>query len=486
MGRVLYDNKRLIPAPLVSIQKNGERTSDGQLIGKKYSISLRGSLIAWKGSPSSSGTWYDQSGYPADEIIGNDSRLGAVLRKQEALRELFSADGRTLEIQSMDGTQPLKCNPRIISIDVSEGIWYDRADYTINCEADKLYPEDDSTDGLPHIADFSESWNIDSNEGQLENYNGDKTYSLRHSISARGKRFYDETGSLVKEAWEQARDYVVPRLGFDSQIALSSGVNYLPSYFNGFNLVRSEDIDKTGGGYSVSETWILSSGNAVENYNIQVEDNLSSPYKTVTIDGEITGFEDRDSDMSITSSKWDNAQAKFVAISGMAHTRAQLFSGLNLNPIPLVYSRGNSPFNGNIRYSYQYDTRPMRLIDGARSESITISDNGRGDIFAALFCIGRAAGPVLQYLGASSEATRNLSMELVVTPENYTDTSVSTLQNLLRNPRQNPTYSGAIENMIYAANPKNNGYTTSLKSQPQETWDFLNGRYTYNVTWTYE
>jgi hypothetical protein len=486
MGKVIYDGKRLIPAPFLSIQKNGERKGDGELIGKKYSISLRGTLVAFKGSPTSSGTWYDQSGYPADETIGSDSRLGALLRKQEALRELFSVDGRTLEVQSMDGTQPFKCNPRILSIDVNEGIWYDRVEYTINMEADKVYPEDDSTDGLPYISDFSESWNIDTNENQLENYDGTQTYTLRHSISARGKRFYDETGTLSKPAWEQAKSYIVPRLGFDSQILLSSGVINLPSYYRGYNLVRSEDIDEAGGGYSVSESWVISSGNAVETFNIKKEVQLESPYTTVTIDGEVMGFEDREDDMSIASSKWTNAQAKYASISGLAHTRAQNFTGLQLNINPLTFSQGLNPYNGTISYGVTYNNRPMNLIEGAKTEVISINDSRRGDVFASVFCIGRDEGPILQYMGASTEATRSLNIECIVPVENFSDRSVATIQSLIRSPRENPAYSSTIENLIYAVNPKNNGFTLSYKSSPQESWNFLTGQYSYNITWTYE
>lgn len=488
MSHVMYNGKRMIPAPFVSIQKTFDRAGDTQKIGKTYNIVLRGSLVAFKGSPMSDKTWYTGSDYPPDETVGDTSRLASLLRKQEALRTLFSTDGLTLEIQSMDGSQPLKCNPRIINIEIADGTWYDRVEYTITVEADKLYPEtDSSTDNLDYISDFSENWAIETNEDQYESYGLGRTYRLSHSINAKGKRFYDETGTLTKEAWEQARDFVQPRLGFDSQIMLSSGVNYLPSYYNGFNLIRSEDIDKIGGGYSVSENWVLASGKATESFSINMENSLDNPYKSVTIDGDIVGFEERNSDMSLSSTKWDNALAKFVAVSGLAHSRAQTFSGLNLNVIPLSFTQGRNPITGTISYGIQYNTRPMRLIDGAISESVTISNSNRGDVFAAIFCIGREAGPILQYLGASTEATRSLNIEVVISPTVYTDTSLSTLKSLMNTtPRTNPLYSGAIANLIDAANPIFNGFTTSLRSAPQESWDFLTGRYSYNVTWTYE
>ena len=43
--------------------------------------------------------------------------LKAILRKQEAIRILFSEDGHNFEIQPWDGGPSSKCNPRIQSIE---------------------------------------------------------------------------------------------------------------------------------------------------------------------------------------------------------------------------------------------------------------------------------------------------------------------------------------------------------------------------------
>lgn len=486
---VTYNSKKIIPAPFVGITKNENRAGDGSLVGKTYQLTVRGTLLAFKGSPSSSGTFWTISGYPTDETVVADSRLTSILRKQEALRQLFSEDGKSFEIQALDGAQPLKCNPRVVSVDVAEGVWYDRCDYTIQLEADKIYPEIDASldSSNIYIESASESWSIETNEDNLETYNGSRTYSLRHNISAKGKRFYETTGLLSKNAWEQARDYVIPRLGFDATIALSSGVNNLPSYYNGINLVRSEEIDELDGSYSVSENWILASGLATEHFSIRIDNSLESPYQTVSLEGEIQGFEQRDSSMNIVSSKWDNALSKFTYASGVAHNRAQTFSGLSLNVLPLTFNQGRNPITGNINYQIDYNDRPSRLIPGAKSEVVSINDNNRGDVFAAIFCIGRSAGPILQDMGATTEASRTLNIELLISPPTYSNNNISTIKTLInQNPRLDPSYSGAIDNIIVAANPINNGFTTSLRSSPQESWDFLNGRYSYNVTWTYE
>ena len=83
-----------------------------------------------------------------------------------------------------------------------------------------------------------------------------------------------------------------------------------------------------------------------------------------------TGLEQRDANMAITTSKYDNALTRFSYASGVALDRAQSYSGLTLNIIPLTSVIGRNPIAGTITYNYEYDNRPRRLILGAKSEAI--------------------------------------------------------------------------------------------------------------------
>lgn len=482
----MYDSKRLIPAPFVSIEKQYTKTNDGTIIGKIFQITIIGTLVAYMGSPSSTGTWHTSGGYPDDEAIDSNSRLAALLRKQEALRELFSNEGLQFEVQSLDGSQPMKCNPRQISISIPDGQWFDRCEYTITMECDELYPEQED-DFSYYISDANESWQLETNEDQPEGIGKPRTYRLTHNVSAVGKRFYDDTGSLVKPAWQQARDFVLARLGFDSTIALSSGVNNLPSYYGGYNHVRSQDIDELGGGFSVSETWILSSGTALEDFTVETNSNINETNVGVTIQGLITGLEERNASLSLTTSKYDNALTKFTQASGLALTRAQSYSGYTLNITPTVSTIGRNPIAGTIQYSFQYDDRPSSIISGAKSEVIAINDSFGGESFASIFVLGRANGPVLQDLGTKPAATRSLNIECVMPRPSFGSFTTSEIRTALNNnPRLSAASSGTFFKIIEAANPQNNGYTTVFESPTQENWEPLNGRYSYNKTWTYE
>lgn len=492
MARVLYDGKRLIPAPLVSISKSFQKSGDGEIIGTTFSLTLTGTIVAYMGSPDSTGTFWEASDYPPDEDIAADSHLGSIQRKQEAIRWLFRQEGKQFEIQSSIVDDPVRCNPRIIDINFQDGIWFDRCDYTISLECDQLvggpFAEEDAF--AQYLSDVSEDWSIDTNEEHAEDLNIPKTYSVSHTISANGKRFYDSTGALVKEPWLYAKEYVQSRVGYDANL-LASGIHNLPSYYSGLNHARNESINKKAGSYSLTETWLVASGLATEVFSVSTTDALDSPYANVSIEGTVTGYDQRDSNLNLITSKWSNAEDKFASIQNLTFIRAQQFSGLTLNIDPVNETIGRNPIQGTINYSYEYNTRPITLISGVRSEVISIQDNLGGQLHAEVFVLGRASrgyGPVLQDLQAKPANKRSLNIELVLDPIARGDRSFTTIKNLFNNlkPSVNPLYSGSILNVIAAANPINNGFTTVFQEQPQETWDITEFRYSYSTVWTFE
>lgn len=494
MGRVLYDSKRLIPAPLATINKNYRRLGNGEVIGKTFTIVLQGDLVAWKGSPSSSGTFHTIGGYPPDENISHDSRLGSILRKQEALRDLFSSDGRSFEIQSLDATQPMKCNPRVVSVDFAQGVWHDICPYTVTLECDEMYPmeEDDLPYPSAYLLDASETWSIDTDETP-ENVDISRTYRITHSVNAVGKRFFDDNGSLVKEPWQHARDYAHTKLGFNSVIALSSGVNNLPSYYAGYNHIRSENIDIGGGAYSLTEAWILASGNCIEDFTISTTEGINTGLTSVNINGSIQGLETRNTNFQITSSKYSAASARFTIASGLSLTRAQTYSGKTLNIEPVSTTYAVNPVAGTINYTFEYDDRPSRLITGTRSEAISITNTHDVDAVATIPVLGRSRGPVLQELSTKQVCQRNLNIELFFSAS-YIPSGTSIADRIQAyNPRLHSPQSTEITSIINAADPNgtalNNIGATASSSyviERNESWNPSTLQYSLSMGWIYE
>lgn len=486
MSTVSYNGQKLIPAPLVAISKTYQTTGDGKKIGSVYNIVVQGNMIAYKGSPNSSGVFHILGGYPPDENVQFSSRLKSILTKQQAIRDLFSSDGFSFEVQSMDGSAPMKCNPRVLNINVPEGLWFEVAPYTIELEADRIYPlQEDSFN--EYISSAEETWNIESNEGQPENEDLPRTYTLSHTVSAQGKRFFDETGTLVMPAWQQARNYCLGRLGFDSQIALSSGVINLPSYYGGFNHLRSQSTGEEDGSFSVTETWILASGTALEDFSVSRSTTLQDGLEHVSIEGTVIGLELRNSDMTLATSKYTNALTKFATASGLAFSRAQNYGGVNLNIIPVGSTIGRNPITGTINYNFEYDNRPSNIISGCRSEFIVITDTLAGDVFAAIPVLGRAKGPVLQDIQTVTETQKALSIELYVNRADFGNNSIPAIKAaVINNPRVNPSTSGQFQSIVDAVNPINNGFSTVFTSPVTEQWYPKTGQYSYSISWVYE
>ena len=147
-----YDKKpnHIVPAPMVNISKSMDKDGAGETVGVRYSITLTGTLLAFRGSPDSAGrilgtdAWSGEHGATTKdvtEVIAPNKKLLSIQQKQQALRNLFSKEneGALLEIKPLDGTRGFRCYPRIISIDFPETAgWVQRSDYTISLEADEL------------------------------------------------------------------------------------------------------------------------------------------------------------------------------------------------------------------------------------------------------------------------------------------------------------------------------------------------------------
>lgn len=486
MSRVSYANCRLIPAPFVEFTKNYQVSDDGTKLNSLWNISIQGRAIAYMGSPDSSGNFWTLGGFPPDEVIEENKCLGAILRKQEAIRTLFNTDGLQLEWQTeFAGSAPVKCNPRIKDITFSRDLWFNFVEYTVNAEADVLYINgqaygEDTFDA--YIESATDSWEIEIDTSQPESLTQQQTYRLTHTVTAKGKRFYDDSGALVKEAWEQAKDWVTPRLGLDLTKVDNTGVMSVTGV-TGFNHTRTQSIDEFGGSFSVNESWTLATSAALESFEVNVRTSAETGLTTVGVDGNIIGLETRNpSTMAVTTTKYTAASNKWSSVQPQIITRAQNYSGLTLNIIPLSTSVGRNVTDGNITYSYEYDNRPSNLIPTALSETISVNDSLQTELVAVIPVINRTKGPVLQPIGTSKEKRRTLDLEVVF------PIPTGTIQSLLNNqkPSLAPATASAITSIVNAADPGNNGASVSYLEDNNERWSPRDGRYALTKTWIYE
>lgn len=471
MAGVKYDGKYLIPAPLVDISQEYYKNGD-VIIGNTYKISLRNKFVADKGSPTSSGTWHTGAGYPADETLTHDQHLAAIIGKQQALRQLFAQQGKLLSIEPLDGSTPMTCNPRVVSVEIPEGQWFKTIDYTVNLEADSLScavtPTGEAIFDY-YLNDAKEDWSIEMAEPQDEFVQA--TYRVTHNVSAVGRMHYTTSGTLVREAWEEASGWVMTRLGVDWQAV--SGTN-LPAGLGGFaafNQVRSQTIDVLGGAFGVTESWVLATSGMTEDFTVETKTGVDDGITRVSINGTINGLDTRDTNFILTQTKWQAASGAWNTIQGNLITRAQNYSNTTLNVIPSITTVTRNPINGTISYNYEYDSRPSTCIANALSEVITISEQYAKDVIAIMPVLGRSTGPVLQSIGTVTETTRSLSIEAIVRP-----TGGCTYADYIAAKPSITAITGVV------APTATQVYLTDYN----DNWSPSSGRFSCQLTWTYQ
>ena len=474
MSRCMYNGARLIPCPFISLSKNFIRTGDGTPIGVLWEGTITGKIVTHMGSPDHNGDFWTAGGYPANETVSDTAKLGAIFRKQEAIRKLFAEDGHLLEFQSADGTAPMKCNPRITGITFTDGQWYNTCDYTITFETDMIYVNGSSLgeDSFPdYIKDSKESWQFDTNEDITQD-ESTRTYRVTHEVSAEGKRIFKPDGTIEKTAYTRAREYVEKKLGFDDTILSNSNLNDMPSGLNRYNYVRSESIDESVGSYSVTETWILATEAATESFNISEQYSIDTGLYTVSIDGQIDGLETRDDEMDIVKSKYENALAKYNSIVNNIYTRAVSYTGRALHTTPVSTNVTISPNQGSISYSREYNTRQSNIVTGSLSESFTVQDSLGNDVIAIIPIPGRAKGPILQNIFTKTEKSRTVTAEIVMPIPSGT---------LIQ--RYNSSPYTIVDSIVDGLKPVASQIYT-VENSP--SWDIGTGRFSLTRQWTYE
>ena len=551
------------PTPLISISQNPIRNKMGQL-GSTYDITLNGTIVTRRRSAivqqgSNAVSIFDDEDQPlsfndTNEPFELSEKLPEIIFRQNQLREWFHNDWVRLEVLDVNSNHMLfGFTARVQSVNFEEGIWVDTCRYSINLQADYLFDDQYRilTDGLPDrsglfnstgrktyqeiieevsglVEDFNDTWSVEADESTGQFINGSfmpRTYRVTRNMTATGRRvtvpLVPGTTGIIKEPWEHARDFLLKNVDFDSignkyqptyegskyfgtafSTILSSGTMGVPSGYQGYNHVRSENIDKAAGSYSISDSWILCSGDAaLENYNLSVSTSTDSPYVSVSIDGNIKGLDQRhattyngDNSSPLLPNAYDRALAKYYEISNSGsfginshvYRRANNTVAQNLNSQPKTVSLGLNELNGEITYNLEFDNRPTNFFSGVLSESINVNDTYPGDLFAVIPVIGRLTGPVLQYIGGRTEYKRDITIEIVL---DGTDLGYNNDRNsfILSKPSINEPHRTQLNELIHMLSPATEPYIRKyFLNPPSESWSPKEGRYSLSMSWVYE
>ena len=528
------NGKYIRPTPLISISQNPIKNKMGQM-GSSYDITLNGTIVSRRESP-----FQDEFQENIPTGINLQHRLPEILARQNELREYFSQDGLYIEILDIDGNTPkLGFYAKVNSVSFEEGIWVDLCRYTISLTADYLIDANDKVtiDGISSsgsyttpvsgriavenlfissglIEDFNDTWSIETDESNGNVINEKfipRSYRLSRNITATGKNIYGHPlppGGYRKQAWEHARDFIKCHIdpsgslyGSSIDYILSSGMLLnVPSGYVGFNHIRSENLDKAAGTYSVSDNYILSPSGvtALENYNLSISSARDNPFIKISIDGNIKGLSPLEASGYLASGQiqtpYDYAYSKYLEISNSGqfgigcdvYKRANNSTAQKLNSQPNSISLGINQVNGEITYNLEFDNRPVNYFSGVLFESINVNDTYPGDVFAVIPVIGRATGPVLQYIGGRTEYKRDVNIEMVV---DYTDIGYDNNRKsfMLTKPSINEPIRTQLNTLINDLSPATEpGIRKYFLNPPAESWSPKEGRYTLSLNWVYE
>jgi hypothetical protein len=393
------------------------------------------------------------------------------------------------------------CYPKVVGeirFEPTNDNWVYTTDYTIELVFEDFHGETNS----PYISSNEETWNVEFAEPAHYNINMGATsdtnpyfLSVTHNVSANGVEHFTSgtsvSGTKVKEGWEYAKDWVLTKLGFSSGVIQDSGVlNLDVTTYGLYNHLRVVSKDIHDGRYGVQETWLVAvSGSgtspilgATEDFTIEIQSSHDTDITNVSVNGNIQGLETRTygsspGDFAISTSKIAAASGYWNTIKTRLYTRAQHFSSgdttRTLNVIPLNSSVGHSPSQGLITYSYAYDDRPSNAVSGAKYESIEITDKNPDHIVASIPIIGRL-GPVLQDMGATTERTRTVNIEVTVAPSTG---NTATLLNATNPKSQVETLLCSFQQELTGA------YDQVFIASDNENWSPRLGRYSRSITW---
>jgi hypothetical protein len=545
------DGKIIRPTPFISIGYNAVRNKE-KTLGADYSITLNGILITNAGSPLSSnenasdiidniqsiGPNYEnnpEGNYTrvSKEIINSSDRSNSIFLKQQALRALFAHDGQRMEFSSIRNDQPmLVFYPTLDSISFEEGTYTDFCRYTINLTAPLFFDNNDNVLELNstnngtrnlfqnlnyHVEDYSDTWSIEVDDSTGRTPNSippgvnisnviPRNYRVTRNVSATGKTIYKNDQRY--EAWEQARGFIKTEILRESTTSPTSQIGYFPGYlesntfgsgllnipnnFGAYNHIRSENVDKTAGSYSISDTWLLSPESAIESYEISVSSSNESPVVSVSMNGLIKGLSPNTADQFNNNLKYINAFQKFQTITGNGnfginstiYKRARNITSVVLNTVPANFSMTKNELIGEINYNITYDNRPTTFFNGVSQENITITDTYPGDVYAIIPTINSTTGPIFQYIGGRTEYRRDLNIELTVSRSNIGAGKMTSKDSYIY---RKPSHGNTLIQIINTCSPAREPFIRKYFLNPtSESWDPKTGRYSVQISWTYE
>lgn len=509
------------PTPQISMSLEFDRDNTGKVLGARNIINIEGQMYSASGS-------------------GGFEKLGGY---ESGLRAAFSVDGQAFSF-GCGGTTFYSGNAKVsrYTADKSENYWTATINYSIDLEVevsgsgfDYISSAQDEWNIEPleeysyvpspfpasTISQPTQGEPIPTSPFSFVAGPVYPVYRVSRTVGAVGKFVPTGSGGSGIPGLVNAQNWVKKQIG--SGLKISGATSGLVLY----NFVRSISASQSEGSYRITDTFLGlptgMSGNYTESFTI--ESSLDNTYlRTITINGTIKGLEpintgNVDSSGTIGSglsgifyptvpsgrgsgNKFANAISGYSGIKSGLYDRCRAFMsptgsstntttifgrffGRNespLHPIPISITEGFNPAEGQVTYSWAFNNRPLNLISGSISETLTVNDNFPAQQIAEIFVIGRRLGPVIQDLGTYTSASRDVTFEVLflrptgLSGLKFPKTAYQAITGIIES--FNPSY------LLGGGTPATSNCKAFVKSNT-ENWYVSEGRFVKAKSWAW-
>ena len=299
----------------------------------------------------------------------------------------------------------------------------------------------------------------------------DTAFTVSHNVSL-------QVDGCATDGLSDAESYLNTLYGSstpsDANVSNVFDISSLSITYSNHYRVVNKNVQE--GSVSMSETWVASTGAALEDFEVTREKSIDSDQVTVTTNGTIQGLNTISYPAGTGStSKMENAISHWTGVvSGSLYSRANaLYDGVyTLNPTGFSSSIGYNGGAGTVSYNFIFNDRPANCVAGAKSEIININETEPNDVFASLTVLGRLSGPLFQEVGTSGARTREISIEAILPRSgacNFADFTA---------PGDYDSLVDTYEAGLIAA------YSQVFINNDTKTWSPKDGRFTWTKGWT--
>ncbi len=360
-----YGAYSFAPNPLFSWSTEMLRDSRGSGIGLSHSLDFSGTFL---------------------ETSGDQTNISDIIAARSGLQAALEVDNQEFKILQDSVGLVSGVYPKISSLTMDEGTWYDKASYAFSATWEESL-------GSDNVSDFSESWSYTESDDR-------RTATVSHSISAVGI----DTSTSGNNALSNATSFVNSRTGSSNQQPSHPAFVQVSGSYSAYEGLRSEDVDVAAGSFSVSEQFTLSELSYVHTQTASMD--ISDGVTSIKLDGEVKGLGRSTTAYDAALSGWTNTIEPSLE-SLASGTYSELGGSATLyTSSPVSESLGTNQDAGIITYSRQYsDSEADNLPSGIESLTINASDQQPVELTASMAIFGRALGNVVQTIGTPTEGT---------------------------------------------------------------------------------